>query len=77
MTNEKKQPSEKLRLFRARRSTTGWGWVRLRQTKTTPAVPDIQAVARIVPSSNQSHRGPSSNVYSRQPRKIAISAMPT
>src|SRR5712671_5236657 len=47
VTNEKKQPSEKLRLVRARKSTTGWAWVRLRQIKAMPAIPEIQAVARM------------------------------
>ena len=76
MTKEKKQPSEKLRLFSARRSTTGRSKVRLRQTKAMPLMPAIQAVVRIVSSPNQSQRGPSSSVYSRQPRKIAIRIMP-
>ena len=44
--------------------------------KASPAMAEIQAVARIVSSPNQSHRGPSSMVYSRQPRKIAIRTMP-
>src|SRR5207342_438330 len=36
----------------------------------------IHAVAWIVPSPNQSQRGPSSSVYSRQPRNSASRIMP-
>ena len=57
-------------------STTGLAALRLRQMKAIPAIPEIQAVARIVSSPNQSQRGPSSRVYSRQPRNTASSAMP-
>ena len=42
----------------------------------TPAMAEIQAVVRMVSSPNQSHLGPSSSVYSRQPRNTAISAIP-
>ncbi len=37
-----------------------------------PQMPATQAVARMVSSPNQSQRGPSSSVYSRQPRNKAI-----
>jgi hypothetical protein len=43
-TKEKKQPSAKFRDLSAHRSTTGRAKVRLRQTKATPAMPEIQAV---------------------------------
>ncbi len=76
VTNEKKQPSEKLRLLSARRSTTGLAKLRLRQMNATPATAATQPVRRMVPSPNQSQRGPSSSVYSRQPRNTAISTMP-
>ena len=43
----------------------------------TPDRPAIHAVVRIVPSCIQFQRGPSSSVYSRQPRNAAIRAMPS
>ncbi|MNR19881.1 hypothetical protein D3C85_1366960 [compost metagenome] len=76
VTKEKKQPSAKLRSLSARRSTTGLAWVSERQMKAAPARPEIQAVARMTLSPNQSQRGPSSSVYSRQPRNTAINPMP-
>lgn len=76
VTNEKKRPSEKLRLPSARRSTTGWAQVRLRQMKRMPERPDTHAQSRMLPSPNQSQRAPSSSTYSRHPRNRAMKAMP-
>jgi hypothetical protein len=44
------QPREKLRMASARRSITGRAKVRLRTTKPSPVIPEIQAQAVIVSS---------------------------
>src|SRR3954467_6667642 len=74
--NEKKQPSAKLRSFSAERSTTGLAHVSERQTNRTAEMPEIQALVASSGSDSQSSRGPSSSVYSRQPRNSDISTMP-
>ena len=76
VTKDRKQPTAKLRFFSARRSTTGRAKVRLRSTNRTPEMPAIQAQFRIVASSNQFQRDPSSSTYSSVPRATAISTMP-
>ncbi|MNP77200.1 hypothetical protein D3C76_1745720 [compost metagenome] len=75
VTNEKKQPRAKLRSLRARRSTIGLATCRVRPMNARPARPLIHAVVRMVRSLNQFQRGPSSRVYSRQPRNSARNTM--
>ena len=74
--NDSVQPMVKLRLPKARRSTTGRANVRLRTTNSTPAAPDTQAQSRMNASSNQFQRVPSSSTYSSVPRNTAIVTMP-
>jgi hypothetical protein len=76
VTNERKQPTAKLRFVSARRSTTGRAKVKLRITNNTPAIAAIRAQLRIVASSNQFQREPSSNTYSSVLRATAISTIP-
>ena len=76
VTKERKQPTAKLRLVSARRSTTGRGKVRLRMMNRAPVIAAIQAQLRILASSNQFQREPSSSTYSSVPRPTAIRTMP-
>ena len=74
--NERMQPRVKFRFPSARRSTTGRGKVRLRTTNRKPATTAIIAQSRMVASSNQFQREPSSSTYSRVPSVIAKRMMP-
>ncbi len=74
--NENRQPRAKFLSRSARRSTIGSLISRQRQINSPPLMAAIQAVVEMVLSLNQFQRGPSSRVYSRQPRNTAINAMP-
>ena len=76
VVNDSTQPIAKLRFLKARRSTTGRAKVRLRTRNSTPETPEIQAQSRIVVSSNQFQRVPSSSTYSSVPRNAAMRTMP-
>src|ERR1044072_8116425 len=76
-TNENSDPSAKLRLANALRSTIGSCAMSTRAKKAIAERPEIQAQIKTVSSPNQSLRGPSSSTYSSAPRKPAIDSSPT
>ena len=75
-TKENSEPSAKLRLAKALRSTIGSRAMNMRTKNASAERPEIQAAASTVSSPNQSLRGPSSSTYSSAPRKPAMKTRP-